>query len=545
LHRRGMKQGGESRKEATQWKLLTPKSAIKIGTWNVRTMYATGKSLTIAREMRAYKLQVLGISETRWLQSGQKELTTGELILYSGHAHNQANHTEGVGFMLSREAQKALLRWEPVSSRIIKAKFRSSQDRIALNIIQCYAPTNDAEDRVKEEYYQRLEETIRKCSKRDVTLVMGDMNAKVGSDNSGYEEVTGKHGLGTMNENGELFASCCATNNLVIGGTTFPHRQSHKATWVSPDMRTENQIDHICISRRFRRTLQDVRVRRGADVATDHHLVLAKLQLKLKKNTTQRTTGSRFEVAMLANPVKNTEYHLELANRYQALQNLEEAQTVEDKWRGMREAWTSACRKTVGKKSCKHQDWITPETLQKVDTRKRKKEALNSSKTRAAKQVATQEYRVADRDVKSSARRDKRAYIERMAEEAEEAAGKNNIRALYDNIKKLTNRHTQAARPVKSNEGETLKIIEEQLIRWKEHFSSVLNQPPPANKPIIPPAEEPLNIDCSRPSKAEIKKAVKQLKNNKAPGPDNIPAEALKADIGTSTDMLYELLGSV
>ena len=88
---------------------------------------------------------------------------------------------------------------------------------------------------------------------------------------------------------------------------------------------------------------------------------------------------------MLANPVKNMEYHLELANRYQALQDLEEAETVEDKWRGTREAWTSACRNTVGKKRCKHQDWITPEPLQKVDTRKRKKEALNSSKPRAAK----------------------------------------------------------------------------------------------------------------------------------------------------------------
>lgn len=47
---------------------------------------------------------------------------------------------------------------------------------------------------------------------------------------------------------------------------------------------TENQIDHLCISKKFRRSLQDVRVRRGADVASDHHLVVARLKLKLKKN---------------------------------------------------------------------------------------------------------------------------------------------------------------------------------------------------------------------------------------------------------------------
>ena len=59
---------------------------------------------------------------------------------------------------------------------------------------------------------------------------MGDMNAKVGNDNTGFEEVMGKNRIGTMNENGELFASFCAINNLVIGGTIFPHKQLHLAT---------------------------------------------------------------------------------------------------------------------------------------------------------------------------------------------------------------------------------------------------------------------------------------------------------------------------
>ena len=113
---------------------------------------------------------------------------------------------------------------------------------------------------------------------------MGDMNAKVGNDNSGYESIMGKQGLGTMNVNGELLVCCCPDHNLDIGGTIFSHKQNGKATWVSPDMRTENQIGHICISKKFRRTLQDVRVRRGAHTGTDHHLLVAKLQLKLSLN---------------------------------------------------------------------------------------------------------------------------------------------------------------------------------------------------------------------------------------------------------------------
>ena len=65
------------------------------------------------------------------------------------------------------------------------------------------------------------------------------------------------------------------------------------------------------------------------------------------------------------------------------------------------------------------------------------------------------------------------------------------------------------------------------------------------NKADILPAEETLSVDCKRPSKGEIKKAIKTLKNNKAPGPDNISAEALKADIETSAQTLYELFGKI
>ena len=58
----------------------------------------------------------------------------------------------------------------------------------------------------------------------------------------------------------------------------------HKGTWVSPDHVTVNQIDHICINKKFRRSMLDLKARRGADIASDHHLVVAKVKLKLKKN---------------------------------------------------------------------------------------------------------------------------------------------------------------------------------------------------------------------------------------------------------------------
>jgi len=204
--------------------------------------------------------------------------------------------------MLALGAQRALIGWELVNSRIIKAKFTTRKKDIRLNIIQCYAPTNDAEVGREEEFYQQLQAVIDGGGAKDMTILMGDFNAKIGSDNTGYEDIMGTHGLGQMNENGERFADLCALNQLVIGGSIFLHKRIHKATWRSPDHRTENQIDHSCISRKFRRSWRDVRVRRGADVSSDHHLVVTAVRLRLKKFTyANSNTRTRCNVGLLRN----------------------------------------------------------------------------------------------------------------------------------------------------------------------------------------------------------------------------------------------------
>jgi hypothetical protein len=85
---------------------------------------------------------------------------------------------------------------------------------------------------------------------KDLKLLMGDFNAKVGTDKMGRELVMGKHGTGAQNENREFFAEFCTSNDLVIGGTIFPHKTIHTTTWTLPDERTINQIDHITIGRK-------------------------------------------------------------------------------------------------------------------------------------------------------------------------------------------------------------------------------------------------------------------------------------------------------
>ena len=105
--------------------------------------------------MKRYRISVLGLCETRWLQTGEVKLASGESILYSGHPDEKEPHQVRVALMLSREAQRALINWEPINSRIIRARFHTTQKRFNLQIIQCYAPT-DTDEELKDHFYKQL-----------------------------------------------------------------------------------------------------------------------------------------------------------------------------------------------------------------------------------------------------------------------------------------------------------------------------------------------------------------------------------------------------
>jgi hypothetical protein len=106
-------------------------------------------------------------------------------------------------------------------------------------------------------------------------------------------------------KNGERLIDLCEESDLVIGGTLFQHKTIHKLTWTSPDGRTKSQINHIIINGKWRRSLQDVRVMRSADVGIDHNLVMAKLTLKLRKAKIGDKRNQRFDIDGAEKPYNN------------------------------------------------------------------------------------------------------------------------------------------------------------------------------------------------------------------------------------------------
>ncbi|VDP70093.1 unnamed protein product [Schistosoma mattheei] len=86
------------------------------------------------------------------MQVEQQRLASGEMLLYSGHDEENAPHTQEVPLMLSIQAQKALIGWESHGPKIIKASFKTKKEGTSMNIIQCYAPTNDYNEDVKDQF---------------------------------------------------------------------------------------------------------------------------------------------------------------------------------------------------------------------------------------------------------------------------------------------------------------------------------------------------------------------------------------------------------
>ena len=93
-----------------------------------------------------------------------------------------------------------------------------------------YFPTTDAEEAEVEQFYEDLQELT---PKKDILFIVGDWNAKVGSQET--PGVTGKFGLGIRNEARQRLIEFCQENALVIANTLFQQHKRRLYTWTSPD----------------------------------------------------------------------------------------------------------------------------------------------------------------------------------------------------------------------------------------------------------------------------------------------------------------------
>ena len=107
-------------------------------------------------------------------------------------------------------------------------------------ITQAHAPTSNAEEAELEWLYDDLQDPLELTPQKDVLFIIGDWNAKVGSQET--SGVTGKFGLGVQNEAGQRLIEFCQENTLVIENTLFQQHKRRLYIWTSPDGRNRIRL---------------------------------------------------------------------------------------------------------------------------------------------------------------------------------------------------------------------------------------------------------------------------------------------------------------
>jgi len=180
---------------------------------------------------------ILGISKLKW--TGMGEFNSDDHYIY--YCGQESLRRNGVAIMVNKRVQNAVLGCNLKNDRMISVHFQGKPFNIT--VIQVYAKTSNAEEAEVEWVYEDLQDLLELTLKKDVLFIIGDWNAKVGSQET--PGGTGKFGLGIQNEGGQRLIEFCQENALVIANTLFQQHKRRLYTWTTPEGQHRNQIPYL------------------------------------------------------------------------------------------------------------------------------------------------------------------------------------------------------------------------------------------------------------------------------------------------------------
>ena len=202
--------------------------------------------------------------------------------------------------------------------------------------------------------------------------------------------------------------------------------------------------------------------------------------------------------------------------------------SLTSEWNKITKIYRTAATSTIGYKQKSHKEWLSADTWDAIAERKRAKGEFMGARSTRLKEKLQAQYSKLNAKVKRSARADKRRIVENLATEAEAAPQKQEQATVYRITKQICGGQRRGKAPICSKQGVLLTTEKEQEERWAEHFQEVLNKEVPEEPAAAQDAEEDLDISIEPPTKEEIVDAIKDLKNGKAPGQDELNAELFK-----------------
>ncbi|XP_043064519.1 uncharacterized protein LOC122320475 [Drosophila ficusphila] len=501
---------------------------LRVCTWNVRTLYRPGAAQQLADTLNECKADITAIQEMRW--KGQENCD----IYYSCHTER---HEFGCGFVVGAKLRHRVSHFLPINERI--AIIRISAKFFNISLICVHAPTEEKDDATKDAFYAELDRSYGRCPSHDIKILLGDFNAKIGRE-SVFGATVGQFSLHeTTSSNGLRLIGFAASHNMVVRSTGFRHLDIHKASWISPDRLTRNQIDHVVIDARHASSILDVRSFRGPNIDSDHWLVAAKVRTRLcVSKIVRRGLSRKPDFEKLHSQQTKDAFSTRLAGLLSQPSPMPES--ISDMWAHISHSLQASADEVLGFQGPPVRNpWYDQECREATAA---KDAAYQRTLQAGATRALVDAYRIRRKEEKRLFRRKKRELERRECESIECSRDRNDARNFYQRVKRLTQGFKTGGFACRDDDGNLVPDKDIVLKLWRDHFSTLLagDAPSLGDSDSLTPIDD--DTDIPAPSHIEVAAAIQRLKNNKAPGADGLSAELFKAGGDVLVGCMHQLI---
>ena len=473
--------------------------------------------------MRTRNIDVLCLQETKVKRTSYYLVDSYTFYTFSSCDSAQREHY-GMGFVLSPLARKALLRMLPGTSRVAGLSLHTGAGELSL--LNSYAPHNLHDPEAKQAHYDELSALVTQVEHKGPYLILGDFNARIHGRLIDEDQVLGPHlygkgvsSIGGSEDNRSLLMKFCHQHQLLVSNTWFQHPSSKQVTYkevgtsyLPPagtdwDPQLYAQLDFCLAPRRWKNVVRDVFSDPWANVDSDHFPLLIRIKpaLGARSFAPQRP---RWDFSRASQNAQNA-FNSYIVSELSALPDDVDTDTH---WHRLREVYVNAMTAHIPRHIwTPRKPWISAHTLGLIHHR-------GILRTQGDLSLVAQ----CNKDIKRSARRDKKTWLDDRIQHSE-----------WEPIKEL--RKPFSAKVVHLDPPPGLLVPPDPSA--SEIFAAHLEQrqwAPAAEQGVEGIRSEPV---CTEPplinegpfSMAELITAIKHLKAGKSAGSDNIPNELWKA----------------
>ena len=524
--------------------------SIIAGAWNVRTLLEKKRShmrptAIVARLLREYRIDICALSETRVHGEHKiQEVEAGYTFFLNGRPADKPPQIHGVGFAIRTDLVAQLNGKLPVGINERLMTLCLPVQGCNLHIISAYAPTMTQSHDVIEQFYHKLRQILDKIPPSDKILLLGDFNARVGTDHEGWDGVLGKHGVGNENSNGTALLSLCSQKELIITNTLFQQDQRFITSWMHPGNKKWHLIDYVITRKRDAKDVLHTKAMCGSLICSDHKLIKCKLAVRRRKPVRHNAQNPlrKLNTNKLCIPETSVFLAENFAEAFDKTEVL--AETSEKTLSNFCKVARQVSENVLGFSERKHRDWfdennqlIQPLLKELHDLKCQLLENKNNSQLRDI-------YRDTKKSVESQLHNMQNSWWIARAEEIQTAADKRDFKAFWQGLKAIYGPKYQSYPSVKSKDGKSLITDPKGILnRWVEHFDSVLNQPSNFDMGVLDKLPQwEVNPELAvPPSLKEVVDGIKQLTAGKAAGADGIPPDIYKHGGPAIADQLLKL----